>query len=174
MSANTEFEYIMDKLFGIGTPVQLVCFQNGITNHRKFKAKWKDIGDLEYTDSSGTKAKLSKDEIEEFAALYPFKNHLQNELGQKTKNPVDITKYSRKDFLRYYDNEFDPNNPTKYDQALAQGAEKHNEEMKKIRINTGGDKDHVDLYRGLRMRNKMIRCSISQLSTCNWIKEKIY
>ena len=89
----------MDKLFGIGTPVQLVCFQNGITNHRKFKAKWKDIGDFEYTDSSGTKAKLSKDEIEEFAALYPFKNHLQNELGQKTKNPVDITQYSREDFL---------------------------------------------------------------------------
>ena len=34
-----------------------------------------------------------------------------------------------------------------------------------ILINTGGDKDHVDLYRGLRMRNKMIRCSISQRVT---------
>ena len=32
----------------------------------------------------------------------------------------------------------------------------------RILINTGGDKDHVDLYRGLIMRNKMIRCSISQ------------
>ena len=32
----------------------------------------------------------------------------------------------------------------------------------RILINTGGDKDHVDLYRGLRMKKKGIRCSVSQ------------
>ena len=43
MAANTEFEYIMNKLFEVGKPVQLLCFENGINNHRKLKAKWKDI-----------------------------------------------------------------------------------------------------------------------------------
>jgi hypothetical protein len=134
--ANTEFAYIINVLFGVDTPVQLLCDQNGINNHRKLKPRWKDIDDLEYTDSSGTKAKLSKDDIEEFAAIYPFKNHLQNELGQKTKNLVDITQYSREDFLRYYDDEYDPNNPTQYNQALAQGAEKV--EIKTMLICTEG------------------------------------
>jgi len=35
----------------------------------------------------------------------------------------------------------------------------------RILINTGGDKDHVDLYRGLRMKKKGIRCSVSQCVT---------
>ena len=61
----------------------------------------------------------------------PFKNHLQNESGLVSRNPVDITQYWREDFLRYYDNVYDPENPTQYDQALAQDAEKHN--MKKWR-----------------------------------------
>ena len=36
---------------------------------------------------------------------------------------------------------------------------------KRILINTGGDKDHVDLYRGMKMKKKAIRCSISQRVT---------
>ena len=35
----------------------------------------------------------------------------------------------------------------------------------RILINTGGDKDHVDLHRGLRMKKKGIRCSVSQCVT---------
>ena len=133
---NAEFAHFINVLIGVDTPFQLFCIKNKITNHRKLKAKWKDLDALEYTDSSGTKAKLSKDDIEEFAAIYPFKNHLQNELGLKTKNPVDITQYSREDFLRYYDDEYDPNNPTQYNQALAQGAEKV--EIKTMLICTEG------------------------------------
>ena len=57
-------------------------------------------------------------------------------LGLVTRNPVDITQYSCEDFLRYYDNEFDLDNPTQYDQVLAQAAEKHNKEMKKLAADT--------------------------------------
>jgi hypothetical protein len=142
--ATAEFAHSINELIGAGTPVQVFCNENKITNHSKLKAKWKDIRTLEYTDSTtGTKAKLSDDDIEEFMAIVPFKNHLQNELGLKTKNPVDITQYSREDFLhwRYYDDEYDPDNPTQYNQELAQGAEKHEAEMKKLAAVTGDDID---------------------------------
>jgi len=64
MAANTEFEYIMNKLFGVDTLVQLLCFEKGITNLHKLKAKWKIIRKLEYTDSTSTntKVKLSDDD----------------------------------------------------------------------------------------------------------------
>ena len=91
---NAEFAHFINVLIGVDTPFQRFCIENKINNHRKLRPRWKDLDALEYTDSSGTKAKLSKDDIEEFAAIYPFKNHLQNELGLKTKNPVDITQYS--------------------------------------------------------------------------------
>lgn len=77
--ANAEFTHTINVFIGVGTPVQLLCFENGITNHRKLKSKWKGICKLEYTDSTtGTKAKLS-DDINEFMAIVSFKNHLQNE-----------------------------------------------------------------------------------------------
>ena len=54
MAANTnaEFEYIVKVLIGDGTPVQVLCFENGITNLRKQKAKWRNIRKLEYTDNT--------------------------------------------------------------------------------------------------------------------------
>ena len=52
---------------------------NKFTTYRKLKDRWKDIRTLEYTDSTGTKVKLSDDDINEFMAMVPFKNHLQNE-----------------------------------------------------------------------------------------------
>jgi len=66
----------------------------------------------------------------------PFKNHLQNELGLVSKNPVDITQYSREDFLRYYNSVYDPENPTQYEQVLAQAAKKHEGEMKILAART--------------------------------------
>ncbi len=64
-------------------------------------------------------------------------------LGLVTRNPVDITQYSCEDFLCYYDNEFDLDNPTQYDQVLAQAAEKHNKEMKKLAADTANQyNDH--------------------------------
>jgi len=131
--ANDEFTYTLDVIFGVGTPVQLLCVENGINNHRKLKSKWRNIRNLEYTDSTtNTKVTLSDDYFEEFAALVPFKNHMQNELGLVSKNPVDITQYSREDFSGYYDFVYDPEieNPTQYEQVLAQAAEKHAGEMK--------------------------------------------
>ena len=137
MTTNAEFEHILNVIFGVDTPAQLLCFENGITNLRKFKVKFRNIRNLEYTDSTtNTKVKLSDDDYEELEAFVPFKNHLQNELGVVSKNPVDITQYSREDFLRYYDNVYDVDNPTQYDQALAQTAEKHAEEMKILAART--------------------------------------
>jgi hypothetical protein len=84
--------------------------------------------------------KLSDDDINEFMAIVPFKNHLQNELGLKKYHPVDIKQYSREDFLRYYDEEYDPDSPTQYDRAMAQAtqqaAKKHEAEMKKLAATT--------------------------------------
>lgn len=139
MAANTnaEFEHIMNVIFGVDTPAQLLCIENGITNLRKFKVKFRNIRNLEYTDSTmNTKVKLSDDDFEELEAILPFKHHLQNELGPVTKYPVDITQYSREDFLLYYDNVYDVDNPTQYNQALAQAAEKHAEEMKILAAGT--------------------------------------
>ena len=82
-----EFEHILNVIFGVDTPAQLLCFENGITNLRKFKVKFRNIRKLEYTDSTtNTKVNLSDDDFEELAALVPFKNHLQNELGLVSKN----------------------------------------------------------------------------------------
>ena len=136
-TANAEFEHILNVIFGVDTPAQLLCFENGITNLRKFKVKFRNIRNLEYTDSTtNTKVKLSDDDFEELEALIPFLHHLQNELGPVTKNPVDITQYLREDFLRYYNNVYDPDNPTQYEQALAQAAEKHAGEMKILAART--------------------------------------
>ena len=119
-TAYAEFEHTLNVIFGVDTPAQLLCIENGITNLRKFKVKFRNIRTLEYTDSTtNTKVKLSDDDFEELEALIPFLHHLQNELGPVTKNPVDITQYSREDFLSYYVDKYDPNNPTQYDQALA-------------------------------------------------------
>ena len=140
---NAEFAHFINVLIGVDTPFQLFCIENKINNHRKLKAKWKDIRTLEYTDSTtGRKVTLSVDNINEVVALVSFKNHLQNELGPITKDPVDITRYSREDFLRYYADEYDPNNPTQYNQVLAmaaaiqQVAAKHEAEMKKLAADT--------------------------------------
>ena len=73
--------------------------------------------------------KLSDDDINEFMAIVPFKNHLQNELGLKTKYPVNIKQYSREDFLRYYEEEYEPDSPTQYDRAMAQAIQRTTEEM---------------------------------------------
>ena len=58
---------------------------------------------------------------------------MHNELGLKSKHPVNITKYSHEDFLRYLV-------LTQYDQAMAlatqQATEKNEVEMKKLASTT--------------------------------------
>jgi hypothetical protein len=99
-----------------------------------------NIRTLEYPDGTGTDVKLSDEDIKEVIALEPFRNHLQDEVGLKTKHPVDFTNYLREDFLRYLDYEYDPDHPTKYDQTLALatqlGTEKNEAEMKKLASTT--------------------------------------
>ena len=119
MTSNTDFTHIINVLIGVGKPFQLFCIENKMTNHRKLRERWKEIHTLEYTDSTGTKVKLSDEDINEFMAIVPFKNYLQNELGLKKYHPLNIKQYSREDFLRYYDDEYDPDSPTPYDQAMA-------------------------------------------------------
>ena len=40
----------------------------------------------------GEDVKLSDEDIDEIKALWPFKNRVQNEIGPKTKYPLDINK----------------------------------------------------------------------------------
>ena len=106
MASNTEFTHIINELIGVDTPFQLFCIEHKITDHRKLKDRWKEIRTLEYTDSTGTKVKLSDEDINEFMAIVPFKNYLQNELGLKKYHPLDLKQYSREDFLCYCDDQF--------------------------------------------------------------------
>ena len=134
------FEHIIDTFFGVDSPVQLLCREYGVNEHRKLRARLKNIRDLEYTDPiTGTKVKLSDDELYEISALQSFLNTIQNETGPIDSRPIDITQLSRDDFLNYLAWEYDPDNPTKYDYALAKKAAeeldaKHKEEMRRLRM----------------------------------------
>ena len=147
MANNTEFTHFINVLIGADTPFQLFCIENKFTTYRKLKDRWKDIHTLEYTDSKGTKVKLSDEDINEFMAIVPFKNYLQNDLGLKKYHPLNIKQYSREDFLHYYDDEYDPDSPTQYDQAMAlanqraaeeiaRNNEKHEAQMKLRRLSS--------------------------------------
>ena len=50
--------------------------------------------------------------------------------------PIDITKYSREDFVRYQEDSYDSDNPTQYNYAMSLIAEKHNKEMEKLATTT--------------------------------------
>ena len=129
------FKHITDILLGVGSPCQLLCSQNKINDHRKLRAKLKNIRDLEYIDPiTGTNAKLSDNDFYEISTLQSFLNAMQNETGPIDSCPIDITQFSRDDFLRYLDDWgwYDPDNPTNYDYALAKEAEEHNKNMEEL------------------------------------------
>ena len=114
------FKHIYDILPGIGSPCQLLCSQNKIITHRKLKARWKNIRNLEYTDpETNATAKFSDEDFEEINAIQSFKVAMHNETGPKKTHPVDITQFSRNYFTRYLDDYYDPENPDKYDINLA-------------------------------------------------------
>ena len=126
------FEHIINTLFGVGRPVQLLFREYSMNEHRKLRDKWKDIPNLEYTDPiTGAKVKLSDDELYEISALQSFLNVMQNETGPIESRPIDITQFSRDDFLNYLAWEYDPDNPTKYEHALAKAAEELDKKHKK-------------------------------------------
>ena len=119
-----EFKHLTSNIFGDGSPIQLYCSQAKVNTHRKLKAKLKSSiesgTDLEYTDpETNASAMLSEDDIFEINALSSFKNAMQNETGPKINYRLDITKYSREDFLTYLDGTYDPENPDKYDSIKA-------------------------------------------------------
>jgi hypothetical protein len=67
------FKHITDILLGVGSPCQLLCSQNKINTHRKLKAKWKNIRNLEYTDpETNATAQLSDEDFEEINAIQSF------------------------------------------------------------------------------------------------------
>ena len=63
-------------------------------------------------------------------------NAMHNETGPIKSCTIDINQFSCDDFMRYLEDSYDPDNPTKYDLALAQAfahaSEKHNKEMKEL------------------------------------------
>lgn len=94
------FEYMTNTFFGVGSPCQLLCSQNNINEHRKLRARLKNIRDLWYIDPiTGTKAKLSDDDFYEISALQSVINKMQNHTGPIESCPIDITDFSRDDFL---------------------------------------------------------------------------
>jgi hypothetical protein len=110
------------------------------------KAKLKDGYD-EYVDETGATVKLSEEDIYEINAITSFKNFMQNETGPKRDCPLDITEFSRNDFTRYLNYDYDEDNPDKYSNkqaneslaarerraaARALDKEKHEAEMKKF------------------------------------------
>ena len=131
-----KFEHIM-SLFGAGSAFQLLCSHHSIITHRKMKGKLKNMHDLEYLDpTSNTLKKLSEEELDEVQAFLPFMNAMQNETGPLMLYPIDITKYSREDFIRYQEDSYDSDNPSQYNYAMSLIAEKHNKEMEKLAATT--------------------------------------
>ena len=127
LSDTEEFKHAISVLSEESSATEQYCSQASVNNHRKFKAKLKSSiengTDLEYTDSvTGATAKLSGEVIFEFNAFQSFKAAMQNELGPRGPRlqfSLDITKYSREDFLGYLGGTYDQENPDKYDRKLA-------------------------------------------------------
>ena len=127
-NTDTEFQYVLREFVGDGSPFKLMCDDNDIISRITLKDRWKDIEDLklEYTDPATKRnVKIKEEDLYRIKAYAPFKNHLQNETGTKTKYPVDVTKYTRADFDNYLSDDYDPDDPTKYVYALAKAAKKH-------------------------------------------------
>ena len=155
----TDFEFILREFLGENSPVQLVCHQHKINSHRKLRSKWKDIYNLEYTDSTtGNKAKLSGDDLYEIRAIQPFINSLRNESGPF----VDITKYTRVDFENYLNHTYDPEHPTKYDINLACISLEH--ELDKINM-----EDLVEWYQD----RAYVHILNELLDAASWVNEEI-
>ena len=62
---------------------------------------------------------MSEDDIYEINAITSFKNFMQNETGPKKTCPLDITELSCNEFTRYLTDDYDEDNPDKYDINLA-------------------------------------------------------
>ena len=81
-------------------------------------------------------------------------NSLQNETGPIKIYPIEITKYSRDDFIRYQEDAYDSDNQTQYNYAMSLIAEKHNKEMQQLTSTTanvmtaGGTTNTADLSGG--------------------------
>ena len=115
ISKTEEFEHLTDKIWRAGSPIELYCSHNDVTNHRKLNARLKTGDELEYIDpATGASAKLSEDDIFEINEIPSFKNYMQNETGPKKACPLDITELSRYDFTCYLTDDYDEDNPDKY------------------------------------------------------------
>jgi hypothetical protein len=94
--------------------------------------KLKSGSDLEYIDpKTGAAAKLSDKDIFEINASQSFKAAMQNETGPRKDCPLDITQFSRADFTRYLE-DYDQDNPDKYNYQIAKDARKYNKEMEEF------------------------------------------
>ena len=125
ISDTEEFKHSTSVIFGEGSANEQYCSQANVNNHRKLKARLKSSvesgTDLEYTDpKTSATVKLSDDDIFEINAIPSFKAFMQsNETGPKKTCPLDITELSHNDFTRYLTDDYDKDNPDKYDINLA-------------------------------------------------------
>ena len=134
-----EFKHLASYIFGDGSPTQQYCSQANVNTHRKLKAKLKSSIEsgtaLEYTDpETSATMQLSEDDIYEINAYQSFKAKRQNETGAKKSRPLDITEFSRDDFMSYLADEYNPDNPDVYVYKIAvanrQNIELHEAQMK--------------------------------------------
>ena len=122
ISDDEDFNHLANEIFGEGTsPIHLYCIHNKIKLHVSWRQNSKLVtGDDEYIDpGTGASATLSEDDIFEIHAIPSFKAFMQNETGPKKTFPLDITELSSNDFTRYLTDDYDEDNPDKYDINLA-------------------------------------------------------
>lgn len=119
ISGEVEFNHLLNEFFGKGSRIYQYCVHYKVKFHHKLRAKFKNGDELEYVDETGATVKLSEDDIYEIKAIPSFKNFMQNETGPKITCPLDITEFSRNDFTRYLNYDYDENNPDKYSNKQA-------------------------------------------------------
>ena len=117
ISEEVEFNHLLNEFFGVGSPIYQYCIHYKIKFHCKLRAKLKEVE--EYDDEKGDTVKLSEDDIVEIMAFQSFRNFMQNEHGPKKTCPLDITEFSRSDFKDYLNNDYDEDNPEKYNNKKA-------------------------------------------------------
>ena len=110
-----QFASLIDAFFVADSAVRRFLQEIGVNDIRSLKSRWKKVKNkdvLEYTDPDDSNAKisLSEEEREELHGLVSFINDEQNALGPIRDCPLNLTTYTKDDFLNFL-MDFDVDHP---------------------------------------------------------------